>query len=102
MLETTTAWQEEPGSGLHWNTMAALVCKPRMIEAEQGKWEVVFTVLRCACCKGQWGKGALAPAGTGGGVTGELYLEGGAGVLPLFWAICMLDVQLQHLVVQQL
>jgi len=30
------------------------------------------------------------------------HLEGGSGVLPLFWAICMLVVQLQHLVIEQL
>ena len=32
----------------------------------------------------------------------KAHLEGGSGVLPLFWAICMLVVQLQHLVIEQL
>lgn len=40
--------------------------------------------------------------GEGRGSRKGFYLEGGAGVLPLLWAICMLDVQLQHLVIQQL
>jgi len=32
----------------------------------------------------------------------KAHLEGGSGVLPLFWAVCMLVVQLQHLVIEQL
>lgn len=74
-----------------------------MIEAEGGKTmrEVVCTVAKCACYKGQWVEEGLASAGMGGRSKGEVYLEGGAGVLPLFWAICMLDMQLQHLVIQQ-
>lgn len=59
----------------------------------------MFTVVRCAATKINVTRGERGGAG---GTGREVYLKGGAGILPLFWTICMLDVQLQHFVIQQL